>query len=348
MYHPVLAALAAVCLFVIPGSARADIHGAGASFPSKVYARWAAEFEAASKLKVNYRPTGSGDGLKQISQRSVDFAGSDSPLPATELSKRRLVQIPMVVGGIVPVVNLPGVADATLQLDGPVLADIVRGAITRWDDARIAELNPGRALPALPIRRVVRADKSGTTEGYTRYLAQVSAPFRAEVGSSQLPKWPGPVTAGEGNDGVADAVKRLAGAIGYVSYDRVARGGLAGVRLKNASGRYVRASELGFRAAITESDLARKGDDLAPLIDRPGPDAWPITLTTFALVDASPTSARQAEGALRFLYWCYMHGDDLTKGTGFAPLPVTVQSRLAARFASVKAQDLAPLHYIAP
>lgn len=339
---------ALVAAFLLWGSshAQADVHGVGASFPSKVYARWADTYQRDAGVRVTYKPTGSGDGVQQITQRAVAFAGSDTPLSPTELGQRRLVQFPMVVGGIVPVVHLPGLGEQGLQLDGPTLADIQRGAIARWDDPRIAALNKGVRLPALPIRRIVRAEKSGTTEGYTRYLSQASASFKGEVGESQLPKWPGEVTPAEGNDGMVSALKGTPGALAYVSYDRVVRDGLSDVRLRNAAGQFVRASEQGFRAAIRESDLGRTGNDLASLIDRPGVETWPITATTFALVDATPPAADAAAPALRFLYWCYLHGDDLTRGTGFAPLPTIVQSRIAARFASVKAQDGQSLHYV--
>lgn len=323
----------------------AQVHGAGATFPSKVYERWALSYEKHGGEKVIYKPTGSGDGIKQASARSVQFGGTDSPLPADELAKRKLVQIPMLVGGVVPVVHLPGIGENRLMLDGPLLADIMAGRIARWNDARIVALNPGLALPALAIKRIVRADKSGTTDGFTRYLAQVSPTFKQEVGASQLPKWPGEVEPADGNDGVAKALKAREGGITYVSFDRVAHDRLHGVKLRNAAGRFVAASEAGFRAAIADSDLHRKGDDLASLLDRAAVEAWPITLASFVLVDAEPDRADAAGPALRFLYWCFMHGDDLTRGTGFAPLPIAVQSRLAARFAAVRARDGKVLDY---
>lgn len=312
------------------------VHGAGATFPAKVYARWGEQFAQAHGVKIAYKPTGSGDGIQRASERKVDFGGTDSPLAADELAKKRLVQIPMLVGGVVPVVNLPGLDNRRLRLAGDLLGDIMAGRIERWDDARIAALNPGVNLPAKRIVRVVRADKSGTTEGFTRYLAQVSAGFRSGVGSGALPKWPGEVEAGEGNDGVVGAVKGTTGAIGYVSFDRVEAAGLAPVLLQNRAGQWVAPSEAGFRAAILHSRLHTQGDDTAPLLDLPGADSWPITLTSFVLVDAAPAEAARVEPALRFLYWCFQRGDALTRGSGFAPLPTAVQARLAARFAEVR------------
>ncbi|MGY4830306.1 phosphate ABC transporter substrate-binding protein PstS [Sphaerotilaceae bacterium SBD11-9] len=343
-----VSAAAVIAAFLLAGSglAHADIQGAGASFPSKVYATWSDTYQRDAGVRVAYKPTGSGDGVKQITERAVAFAGSDTPLPPAELAKRKLVQFPTVVGGIVPVVHLPGLGERGLQLDGGTLAEIQLGGIARWDDPRIAELNKGVRLPALPIQRIVRAEKSGTTEGYTRYLSQVSAAFKTQVGDSQLPKWPGAVVAAEGNDGMVRALKATPGAIAYVSYDRVVNDRLADVRLRNAAGQFVRASETGFRSAIRESELGRTGNDLASLLDRPGVETWPITTATFALLDANPKAADAAAPALRFLYWCFLHGDDLTRGTGFAPLPIVVQARIAARFASVKAQDGRALHYL--
>lgn len=317
-------------------SSPSAVQGAGATFPAKVYARWGEQFAQAHGVKIAYKPTGSGDGIKQASERKVDFGGTDSPLAADELAKKRLVQIPMLVGGVVPVVHLPGLDNRRLRLTGELLGDIMAGRVERWDDTRIAALNPGASLPGKRIVRVVRADKSGTTEGFTRYLAQASPGFKSGVGAGSLPRWPGEVEAGEGNDGVAGAVKATAGAIGYVSFDRVEAAGLAPVLLQNQAGLWVAPSEAGFRAAILHSRLHSQGDDTASLLDLPGADSWPITLTSFVLVDAAPTAATRVEPALRFLYWCFQRGDALTRGTGFAPLPTAVQARLAARFAEVR------------
>lgn len=321
------------------------VQGAGATFPSRVYERWMHSFEKASGVKVSYRPTGSGDGIQQISNRAVQFAGSDAPLQPSDLAQRKLIQMPMLVGGIVPAVNLPGVGNERLRLTGDVLADIMADRVKTWNDPRIAALNPGVALPALPIRRIVRAEKSGTTNGFTSYLSGVSPAFKAQVGSGLIVKWPGDVTAVEGNDGVSKALKSTAGALAYVSYDRLEADHLAGVKLRNAAGSWVAAGETAFRDAISESELATRGDDTASLVNMPGPFAWPITMTSFVLIDAQPGRGDDAAGAMRYLYWCFMHGDDLTRGTGFAPLPVSLQSRLAARLAQVKPQDGKVPHY---
>jgi phosphate transport system substrate-binding protein len=314
------------------------VQGQGATFPAKVYETWARAFDKAGGGTVSYKGTGSGDGIKQVIARQVDFGGTDAPLPAAELARHKLVQIPMLVGGVVPVVNLPGLG-APLQLNGEVLADIFLGRVKLWSDARIAALNPGAALPALPVKRIVRAEKSGTSDGFSRYLAGASAAFKTEVGAGQAPAWPGGPLKAEGNDGMVQSLRATPGGIAYVSYDRVLRDKLAAVKLRNAAGRFVLPNEAGFRAAILESDMHRRGDDLATLLDRPGNDAWPITLASFVLIDAEPATGAKALGALKFLYWCFMHGDDLTRGSGFAPLPISVQSGLAPRFTQVRPKD---------
>lgn len=324
--------------------ASARVQGAGATFPSKVYARWAADYARQTGVDVRYQPTGSGNGIEQATRRSVDFAGSDVPLGPDALGQKRLVQIPTCVGGVVPVVN--GFEPDRLRLTGEVLAAIFAGDIQRWDDARIAALNPGLSLPARRIVRVVRGDKSGSTEGLTRYLAGQSPAFAKQVGEGVMPAWPGEPLRAEGNDGMSALVRATPGAIGYVSYDRVVADGLAGVRLRNREGRWVAASEAGFRAAILHSPLYRDGSDTASLMDMPGPDSWPLTMTTFVLLDAAPATAAAVEPAMRFLYWCFLHGDALTQGTGFAPLPTAVQARLTARFAQVKPRDGQFPHYL--
>jgi phosphate transport system substrate-binding protein len=323
----------------------AEIRGAGATFPSAVYKAWAAAYEAAHGAKVSYLATGSGDGIRRIVAREVDFGASDSPLGAAELEKHRLVQFPTAVGGIVPVVHLRGVAAGELKLASDVLAEIMRGTITQWNDTRIVALNPGVALPAARIVRVVRAEKSGTTEAFTKYLSAVSADWSSQVGHGQLVKWPGTTLAVDGNDGIVKALKDTHGAIGYVSYDRVVQHQLAAVKLRNRHGNFVAASEEGFRAAVQESDLNRKGDETASLLDQPGPLSWPVTVTTYVLIDAQPKTAAEARAAMQFLYWTFLKGDTLVRASGLTPLPTAIQGRLVPRFQKVRPQDGQPLNF---
>lgn len=322
-----------------------DIHGAGATFPSSVYQAWAVDYGKTHATKVSYQATGSGDGVHRIEAREVDFGASDSALTMADLEKHGLIQIPSAVGGIVPVVNLRGVADGELKLSGEVLADIMRGAITQWSDRRIASLNPELTLPRTAIVRVVRAEKSGTTDGFTRYLAATSTDWATQVGSGQKVSWPGSVTAVDGNDGVAQAVAALPNAIGYVSFDRVARHKLASVRLRNRAGVFVAPSAEAFRSAVQESGLNRRGDETATLLDQPGAQSWPLTITTYLLVDARPKTAAGARAALQFIYWALLNGDALVRSSGLTPLPDVIQSRLVERFAHVRPQDGQPLNF---
>lgn len=329
-----------VCLMVLVAGVRAqsvDVNGAGATFPSKVYEQWAQRYALVRPdVSVRYRPVGSGKGIRSMQAREVMWAGTDSPLTPDQLRQQRLVQIPMVVGGLVPVVNLKGVDEGALVLDGEVLADIMLGDIRRWSDRRIEALNPRLSLPDLPIVRVVREDASGSSEVWSRWLGLASPRFAEKVPASQKPSWPGQVLAENGNDGVVARVQAMQGALGYVSYDRVLRDRLTDVRLRTRSGAVVAASEAAFRSAMLASDVYRQGDDLASLLDMPRPDAWPVTATTYVLIDAAPQDLRRATAAARFIYWCFMQGDALTRGTGFAPLPARVQARLAPRLMQVR------------
>jgi phosphate transport system substrate-binding protein len=311
------------------GAEATQVMGVGASFPALVYRRWAAQYGSRSGASVSYRSTGSGDGVQQISRRAADFGGTDVPLLPDELARRQLVQVPMLVGGIVPVFHLPELEGRALRLTGPLLADMMMARIHRWDDAAIAALNPGLKLPARRMERI------GTTEGFSRYLAAGSPAFADMVGQGVMPRWPGEPLRAQGNDGVAALVRANAGSLGYVSLDRALDERLTMPSLRNRDGQWVVATEAALREAILNSDLHRAEQDTASLLDRPGPGTWPLTMASFVLVDAQPADSARCAPTLRFLYWCFMHGDELTRGTGFAPLPAHVQARLANRFAAV-------------
>ncbi|HEX5357526.1 MAG TPA: phosphate ABC transporter substrate-binding protein PstS [Aquabacterium sp.] len=324
------------CLTAVHVHAEVQIKGAGASFPSHVYERWTKRFADLNPgVSVRYVPTGSGDGIKQIKARSVHLGGTDNPLTPQQLAEHKLVQIPMLVGGLVPVVNVQGIGANQLVLSGEVLADIMQGQIRQWDDPRIAALNPGLRLPAQAITRIVREDASGSTEVWTRYLGMSSSRFAAAVPASQKPTWPGATLAAKGNDGVSALLKDTAGGVSYVSFDRVQKDRLSGVKLRTSGGFVVAASEEAFRAAILASDLYKKGDDVAGLLSQPRADAWPLTATSYVLLDAAPKDMHAADWVARFVYWCFMHGDELTRGTGFAPLPERVQARLSGRLLQI-------------
>jgi len=328
---------------VFASSAHGQITGAGATFPSAAYQAWGVEYQKRTAKQWLYTPTGSGDGQKKIIARAVDIGASDIALPQSELAKHGLLQLPTLVGAMVPVVNLKGVPANALKLNGAVLADIFLGKVVNWRDKSIEALNPGLRLPNLPIVRVVRADKSGSTETFTHYLSMQSEVFDKTLGRSGLPAWPtvgSAIEKGEGNDGVVKLLKEMPGAISYASYDRVLKQGLTSVALRNGkdSG-YVAVSERAFRAAVMASGMYKTGDESSNLLNMPQENAWPITMTTFMLIDAEPKTAAAVQDAVQFIYWTQLNGDSMLKNSGFAPLPSMVQARFAARLAAIRPKD---------
>jgi phosphate transport system substrate-binding protein len=330
-----------------PGTPAREIHGAGASFASALYKSWADSYGQAHGVKVSYLASGSGEGVRRIVARSVDFGASDTPLAPADLDANALVQIPVAVGGIVPVIHVRGIANDHLRLTGDVLADIMRGAITQWNDRRIAALNPDIILPGAAIMRIVRSDRSGSSEAFTRYLSAVSPEWKTQVGAGQRVKWPGVVITAEGNDGEAAAVAATPYAIGYVSFDRVASRKLAAVRLRNRAGAFVAPSPAGFKSAAQESDLSRRGDETASLLDQPGIPSWPLTMATYLLLDARPKTAAGARDTLQFVWWSLLNGDAAVRANGLTPPPAAFQGLLVQRFARIHAQDGQALNFFA-
>lgn len=337
----------AVCLaaFVglIPTSSRAQqaaaVTGAGASFPSLVYAAWAFGYSKERGQEVRYAPTGSGDGIKQITERTVDFGATDSPLSESDLKTNKLIQFPTMAGGIVPIVNLKGVGGGPIKLSGALLAALFSGNVKTWDDPRIVALNPDLALPKAKVIRVVREDVSGSTGIFTEYLSRQSPVWAKSVGSAKLVKWPGEVTPAKGNDAVVEAVKATPGAIGYASFDRAQRSGLTMVALRNKTGRFVTPSEAAFRAAVKASNVGKSDSMTASLVDLDGTEVWPIVDLTYILLDAFPKSSTRASAAAKFFYWAFLKGDPLIRGTGFAALPAEVQALVVRKLAEIRPQD---------
>ncbi len=336
------ALVAAAAMIASTAFAQKEIRGSGATFPSIIYSTWAFGYSKDKGVAVKYASTGSGEGVRSISAREVDFGATDVPLSEQELQKAGLIQFPTVAGGIVPVVNLPGASGKPLKLTGAVLADIFSGKIKAWNDARISALNDGVTLPALKITRVVRDDSSGTTEAFTTYLAASSPDWVGSVGRKVT--WGGSAVAVKGSDAVAETVKSTSGAIGYVSFDRVTKFGLSAVALRNKAGKFVSVSENSIIAAVRGSAL--RTDLRASLIDVGAADAWPLVDATYILVDASPKAAADASRTLKFFYWAFLKGDDIVRGTGFAPLPAEVQARVVRLLGDVKSQDRLPIDYI--
>ncbi len=333
-----LIAVAAVCAPAFAGEP--EVSGTGATFPAKVYQQWAERYAHDTGTKVSYAPRGSSFGVKQIAAGAVDFGATDVPMAEADLKKKQLFQFPTLVGGVVPVVNLPGVAPQRLRLDGSVLTAIFAGQIARWNDKAIAALNPGLTLPDLRIQRVVRADGSGTTEVFLGYLKQVTPSAAATItGPANLPKWPGQVTPADGSSKLADAVKNTPGAISYISSDYLARENLNGVQLRNQRGEWVAPSLESYRAAIQAVALFR--NSLAPtsMLDTDGVNAWPIVTATYVVVPRSPQDVGRAGRTLNFFYRSFLLGDRAVAGTGFAPLPTVTQARIVALLSTFRTTD---------
>lgn len=315
------------------GTAQADtITGAGATFPAPVYMKWAEAYQKATGDAVNYQSIGSGGGIKQIKAKTVDFGATDKPLQLQELRESGLVQFPTVIGGVVPIVNIPGVSAGQLRLTGALLGDIFLGKVTRWDAPEIAKLNPGVNLPRLPITVVHRSDGSGTSFLFTSYLTKKNAGWAKQVGASDAVKWPTGL-GGKGNDGVAAFVKQTAGSIGYVEYAYVKQTGLAHALLQNRSGKFVQPAAEGFAAAGANAPWGRAPGNYLLLLDQPGAATWPISGATFILVPAKPADPKAAANVLKFFDWSYKNGDALASQLEYVPLPQSVEKIMRDQWA---------------
>lgn len=321
----------------LPGLAtEPGISGAGSSAAAPIYRSWAEEYGKAMGVSLSYEPSGSSAGLKKIRERATDFGGTDVAPSDAELAKDGLVIFPIAITGIAPVVNLPKVGDGQLRLSGEVLAQIFLGEITDWSAPEIAQLNPGLALPRLPIRVVVRSDGSGTTYNFADYLAKLSPSWRDRRGVRTSIAWHEGVLAAKGSSGVVDVVKQITGAIGYVDFGYVADHQLNPVQLRNAGGEFLRPSNAAFRQALNNSEWASKGLFTSTLTNRPGKGAWPLTMGTFAVVPQVADKPEQTQRALRFFVWAFTHGDDLVQKHNFVRLPDRVQAAAFRTISGVK------------
>jgi phosphate transport system substrate-binding protein len=299
-----------------------QITGAGATFPAPLYAKWADAYNKATGVRVNYQSVGSGAGLRQIRGKTVDFGASDMPLTDEELAKDGLIQFPMVIGGVVPVINVAGIQTRQLRLTGPLLGDIYLGKITKWNDPAIAALNPGVKLPDAQIAVVRRADGSGTTFIFTNYLSKVNADWKSKVGEGTAVNWP-TGAGGKGNEGVAAFVQRLPNSIGYVEYAYAKQNKLAYALMQNSVGTFVAPEDDSFKAAAAGADWKKSFHQI--LTNQPGKDAWPITGATFIMMHAKQDKPQQAEGALKFFNWAYSNGDKMSEELDYVPLPPAVE-----------------------
>jgi phosphate transport system substrate-binding protein len=319
---PVLFALG---MGVSSAASAVDITGAGATFPYPVYAKWAEAYKAKTGNGMNYQSIGSGGGIKQIKAKTVDFGASDAPMKLEELEKEGLVQFPMVMGGVVPVVNIAGIKPGELRLTAKVLADIYLGNIKKWNEPAIADINKGLKLPDADITVVNRSDGSGTTFIFTNYLSKVSAEWKEKVGNAASVSWPAPTGAGgKGNEGVASFVQRLKGSIGYVEYAYAKQNKLTFTLLQNREGQFVAPEDKSFQAAAAGADWKNAPGFYEILTDEPGKASWPITGATFILMHKSQANADKAKEVLKFFDWAYRDGDQLALGLDYIPMPDAV------------------------
>jgi phosphate transport system substrate-binding protein len=312
--------------------AAADITGAGATFPFPVYAKWAEAYKKETGTGLNYQSIGSGGGIKQIQAKTVDFGATDAPLKGEDLEKSGLVQFPTVMGGIVPVINVPGVSAAQLKLTGEVLADIFQGKITKWSDPRIAQLNPGVKLPDATITPVYRSDSSGTTNVFTTYLSQVSETWKSSLGANTTVTWP-VGQGGKGNEGVAATVKQVPNAIGYVEYAYAKQNAIPYALLQNKAGKYPQPDNKAFQAAAASADWNAAPGFGISLTSQAGEGAWPITAPTFVLVYKNSEKPEQTAEVLKFFDWAYKNGDKLATDLDYVPLPDNVVGMIQAAWA---------------
>lgn len=298
----------------------ADITGAGATFPYPVYAKWAESYQKQSGDRLNYQSIGSGGGIKQIKAKTVDFGASDKPLGAAELEAAGLVQFPVVLGGVVPIVNVDGIKPGQLKLSGTVIADIYLGKITKWNAAEIRELNPGVVLPDRAITVIHRADGSGTSFLWTDFLSKVSGDFREKVGAGTAVKWPTGV-GGKGNEGVAANVQRIRGAIGYVEYAYAKRNRISHTQLLNRDGKFVQPDEAAFKEAAAGADWSNAPGFGVILTNGSG---WPVTGASFILMQKVQADAAKAKAVLKFFDWSFNNGAKMASELDYVMLPPAV------------------------
>jgi phosphate transport system substrate-binding protein len=310
-----------------------DITGAGATFPAPLYAKWASEYNKATGVKINYQSVGSGAGIRQIDAKTVAFGASDMPLKDEELAKKGQVQFPMVIGGVVPVVNIKGITPGQLKLNGQVLGDIYLGKITQWDDAALKALNPGLALPSAAIAPVRRADGSGTSFIFTNYISKANAEWKSKVGEGTAVNWPAGA-GGKGNEGVAAFVGRLPNSIGYVEYAYVKQNKMIFAQMQNAAGSFVSPDDATFKAAAAGADWSKSFYQI--LTNQPGKEAWPITGSTFIIMNKAQEKPADAAAALKFFDWAYANGDKMAEDLDYVPMPDSLKPVVAKVWAEIK------------
>src|SRR5437588_8404063 len=320
----------------------ADISGAGATFPYPIYAKWAEAYKAKTGTSLNYQSIGSGGGIKQITSKTVDFGASDMPLKPEDLAKNGLTQWPMVMGGVVLVVNLPGIKPGQLKLDGTTVAGMYLGTIAKWNDPVIAALNPGLPLPTKAVATVHRSDGSGTNFIFTHYLSSIDPAFKDKVGENTSVEFPGGL-GGKGNEGIAALTGRTDGAIGYVEYAYALQNKMNFTLLKNHDGAFVSPDSKTFQAAAANADWSKAQGFYLLLTDQAGKDSWPITGATFILMHKKPDHPDRAGEVLKFFDWSYKNGGQLAEQLDYVPLPTNVVGMVEQSWKEIVGADGKPV-----
>ncbi len=339
---PLITVAVVSALGVAAGASAQEITGAGASFPAPIYSKWASEYNKATGVKVNYQSIGSGGGIKQIDSKTVDFGASDMPQTDEVLKSKGQMQFPTVMGGVVPIVNIKGIAPGQLKLTGSVLADIYLGKIARWNDPALKALNPTLALPDAAIAQVRRADGSGTTFIFTNYLSKVNAEWKSKVGEGTAVNWP-VGAGGKGNEGVAAFVGRLPNSMGYVEYSYVKQNKLTYAILQNAAGNFVSPDEESFKAAAAGADWNKSFYQI--LTNQAGKDAWPISGATFILMHVKQDKPANATETLKFFNWAYANGSKSAVELDYVPMPASVVSAIQKSWGDIKDGAGKPVAY---
>jgi phosphate transport system substrate-binding protein len=321
----------------------ADISGAGATFPYPIYAKWADAYKKETGNGLNYQSIGSGGGIKQIKAKTVTFGASDAPLPGKELDGAGLAQFPMVMGGIVPVVNLDGVKPGELVIDGPTLADIFLGKVKKWNDPAVAKLNPTAKLPNQAIALVHRSDGSGTTFNFTYYLSDVSADWKSKVGTNASVQWPAGIGA-KGNEGVAINVHNTKGSIGYVEYAYAQQNNLTYTQMINKAGKTVAPTAAAFQAAAANGKWDSEPGFGVILANQPGDQSWPMTAATWILVYKNPQDAQATAEALQFFDWAYRNGGQMAQSLDYVPMPQNVVEQVEQYWTQNVQHDGKPIY----
>jgi len=323
---------AASAVTLISAAHAADITGAGATFPYPIYAKWAEAYKKVTNVGLNYQSIGSSGGIRQIRAKTVTFGATDAPVPGAELDKDGMVQFPAIIGGTVPIINLDGFKPGELRITGEILAEVFMGNILKWNDAKLAALNPGKKLPNENITVVHRADGSGTTFNFTDYLSVASKSWAEKVGKGAAVKWPAASSVGgKGNEGVAANVARVKGSIGYVEYAYVKKNNLNFMQLRNKDGNYVSPDDKTFAAAAAGADWFSVPGMGLSIVDQKGAQTWPISTASFILMYKSPADKAASQEALKFFDWAFKNGKNLALELDYVPLPDSLTDQIRAK-----------------